>query len=462
MSETEVNPFYADLYPAGETLTSKQEVAPEKPIIMAGRGGAFKTTPSQQTEMLKAMGRGTAKGVLGGLGDVEYSASTTLPRALGFKVDDGTMPFGRSTIFPTSEEVGTVIEKIGLGKTPEKYQPIENISEFAAGFYGGKKTADVAEGVKETGIALSPKSAISRVFGSDKTVSEVGESISTKLYDRLTKLIDARRAEAKPIFQKYFDSAKPFEDQIRNDYTQAMGRFQTMFKDDLSKEEANIIADSVSRLSGEKGIGALEKERRRLFEVADGVYEGYGAIAKQRAGQMANFLQETIEKTLQRETGSNPARAAFDFYSEASKPINDFARATGGKVTVRAGEFLPDVPKIAEAKLPPAFFENARSVEDLKNLSGDPNFATEKAREYIASQFAESRLKTADQVDAFMAKNRDWLKGVPEVIKDLETLKSRLGRAEVTKTVGKVGALGGATLGGTLGGLSLYDIIRGR
>jgi hypothetical protein len=460
MAETEVNPFYADLYPAKETPTPKQEVAPEKPIIMAGRGGAFKTTPSEHAELLKAMGRGTARGVLGTPGTVEKFITRDVPSFFGYTTPD--YAFGRKTFLPTGEDVGAGMKSIGLGETPEKYKPIEQTTEFLSGLATPLPAAKVAKGAYETAAALSPKLAISRVLGSDKTVSEVGESISTKLYDRLTKLIDARRAEAKPIFQKYFDSAKPFEDQMRNDYTQAMSRFQTMFKNDLSKEEANIIADSVSRLSGEKGIGALEKERRRLFEIADGVYEGYGAIAKQRAGQMANFLQETIEKTLQRETGSNPARAAFDFYSEASKPINDFARATGGKVTARAGEFLPDVPKVSEAKLPPAFFESARSVEDLKTLSGDPNFVTEKAREYIASQFAESRLKTADQVDAFMAKNRDWLKGLPEVTKDLETLKSRLGRAEVTKTVGKVGALGGATLGGTLGGLSLYDIIRGR
>lgn len=460
MMAEEINPFYTHMY--GEEKPELEIKIEEdiKPRYLVGRGGAMKMSPEEYKQQSAAMGRGVAKGVLGGPGTMEKFITRDVPGFLGYETPK--YAFGRETFLPTGEEVGARMKAIGLGETPEKYKTTEQAAEVVSGVLTPFPEAKFAKGAYETAAALSPKTAIRRLFGEEKTVSDVGKSIFSKLNDRLQSLVEARRPEAKQMFQKYFDAAKPHADEIRNTFTQTFDRYKSMFANDLSQEQIKLINDSLSRLKGDKGIGALEKERRRLFEISDGVYEGYGAIAKGTARQMAESLQGTIEKVLQTQTGSNPARVAFDFYRDVSKPINEFASRTGAKIETMAKDFLPDVPKVDEAKLPSSFFESERSIEDLKRLSGDAKFADQAARDHIASEFAKKRTKTADDVDAYIAQNKDWLKQVPDVLKDLETLKNRLGRAQTTKFVGKLGAVGGASLGGALGGLSLYDMLRGK
>lgn len=463
MAENEVNPFYAHLYPKAEPKPEVQidkSTEDQKPRYLVGRGGAIKMTPEEYSGQLAAIGRGAVKGVVGGPGEFEKFVTRTVPGALGYQTPNYGL-FGRETMLPTTSEVEKGMETIGLGKTPEKYKPTEQATEIVSGFLGIGPEAKLAKGTFETAAAMSPKTAISRLFGAPKTASEVGEPIAEKLFTRLQDLIATRRPQANKAFQKYFDAAKPFEDEIRNTYTQTFERFKSMFGRDLSKEELNIINDSLARLKGDKGIGVLEKERRRLDEIADGVYEGYGSVAQTRARQLADSLRKTIEDTLVKNTGSNAAKEAFDTYAELSKPINDFQRATGKKVTTRAGEFLPDVPKAGAEDLGGAFFKSKRSVEDLKTLSGDPAFAEQMARNQISSEFAKGRIKTADQVDAYIASNMDWLKQVPKVLEDLETLRGRLGRAQSAKFIGKLGAGGAAFGGGALTAKTIYDIFRG-
>jgi hypothetical protein len=381
-------------------------------------------------------------GTLGFPGALEELGAYTIPRALGFKVEDQPSPTGGKTLFPTPEEVGKW--KMLQSEDGKRGQISEKVGEFAPLAIGAAGL--LKPGAKALGEAISglrPEAKATKVFGEAGTVSDVGKSISTKLLDRLENLVSGRRAEAKTAFNEYFKEARPVEQNIFNDYVQSLERYKGMFGKDLSADEIKLIDDSIGRLSAkdvEAGIGRLEKERRKLNDIAAGLEEeGYNAVRQQRAQSMADHLTKIIN------TYAPSSKNAFQIYKEASGPINQFAKNVGAKVTTKAGEFLPDVPKTDVANLPSSFFKSEQSIKDLKQLSNDPAFATQAARDHVASELQSKGVKTAANVDSYIRSNRDWLKEVPDVLADLEKYKKSISGGEVIKKTGKaIPYIGGA------------------
>ena len=88
--------------------------------------------------------RGALRGFAGGLGELEKFGAYELPQMLGFK---GQKPpaEGRATLFPTKEEVGRGMEKIGI---PQPARPTtgEKAGEFVGEFLstGAKPVVDIA------------------------------------------------------------------------------------------------------------------------------------------------------------------------------------------------------------------------------------------------------------------------------------------------------------------------------
>lgn len=380
------------------------------------------------------MVRGLAMGTIGFPGALEELGTYTIPRALGFKVPDQPSPTGGKTLFPTPEEVSKY--KFLQSEDGKRGQIAETIGKFAPVAIGG--VGLLKPGAKALGRAISglrPEATATKMFGESGTVSDVGKSISTKLLDRLENLVSGRRAEAKKAFDTYFKEARPVEQNIFNDYVQSLERYKGMFGKDLSADEMKLIDDSIGRLAGkegEAGIGRLEKERRKLNDISAGLdEEGYNAVRQQRAQSMADHLTKIINNQ------APSSKEAFKIYKEASGPINQFAKSVGAKVTTKAGEFLPDVPKTDVSALPSSFFKSEQSIKDLKELSGDPAFAIQAARDHVASELQSKGLKTAVKVDSYIRSNKDWLKEVPDVLADLEKYKKSLSGGETIKKVGK-------------------------
>ena len=76
--------------------------------------------------------RGVITGLAGGLGELEKFGAYTVPRALGMQKEPQQL-FGRETIFPTTEEVSTVLEKVGYKKPPADLGLYETAGEIGGG-----------------------------------------------------------------------------------------------------------------------------------------------------------------------------------------------------------------------------------------------------------------------------------------------------------------------------------------
>ena len=385
--------------------------------------------PTYDTPGMAAQ-RGFVRSVLGAPGEAEKFFGVDVPEFFGQGKQQMPKELGgRETFFPTTKD----LEKTWLLGDPKdsKYKDYGTAGELIPLAAGGAGL--VKKGIEKIGPAISglrPAKLAETLFGEAGTVSDVGKKISDTLMTKFKDLVGSRKQEAKTAFDKYFSDARPVEQKITNDYAQTLERYKQMFSKDISQDEVKLINDSLNRLKGgEVGIGRLEKERRKLNDIASGFdVEGYSSIQQAQAKRLTNLLRTNIEKDV-------PSAAnAFKVYEEASAPINQFARATGSKVTTRAGEYLPDVPKVDVANLPSSFFKSEQSIKDLKNLSGDPNFATQAAREHVASELYEKGFKKVEQVDSYIRTNRDWLKEVPDVLKDLEKYKSNLSTGETIKS----------------------------
>ena len=90
-------------------------------------------------EKAGATARGVTTGVLGGPGDIEYFATTTVPQIFGGTGETGTV-MGRKTIFPTSEELEKGIQSAEkfVGAKPGVRPELESWrggGEFVGGFF---------------------------------------------------------------------------------------------------------------------------------------------------------------------------------------------------------------------------------------------------------------------------------------------------------------------------------------
>lgn len=89
-----------------------------KPEMLQGRAGAVT--------------RGGITGLAGSLGELEKFGAYTVPRAFGFQREPQQL-FGRETLFPTTEEVSNVLERVGYKKPPSEFGIYETAGEIGGG-----------------------------------------------------------------------------------------------------------------------------------------------------------------------------------------------------------------------------------------------------------------------------------------------------------------------------------------
>jgi len=297
--------------------------------------------------------------------------------------------------------------------------------------------------------------------------SAVGEKIESNLNSRLKDLIESRQKFFEPAKNSYFEAGQKQGTQLLDDYKGFLQNEYAKAATSGSKDEialieklANRISDrKVAQLFGDaKGESAvvspqfevLEKERRFLNDIAEGLTpEGSEGIQATFARDMANNLEQIISNRIPKEF-----KTFKETYRSLSEPINEYARATGAKVTKKADEYLPDVSKVDPADLPAAFFKSRRGIQDLRALSGDETFVQQIAREHVATDLRNA--DTAEKIRDYISKpeNYDWLQEFPELKADLENIASKQKGKEIRRSIAKLTAGG---LAGALGLKALYS-----
>jgi len=295
--------------------------------------------------------------------------------------------------------------------------------------------------------------------------SAVGEKIESNLDSRLNDLIQSRQKFFEPAKNSYFEAGQKQGAQLLDDYKGFLQNEYAKAATSGSKDEialieklANRISDrKVAQLFGDaKGESAvvspqfevLEKERRFLNDIAEGLTpEGSEGIQATFARDMANNLEQIISNRIPKEF-----KNFKETYRSLSEPINEYARATGAKVTKKADKYLPDVSKIDPADLPAAFFKTRRGIQDLRTLSGDETFVQKIAREHVSTELRNA--DTAEKIRDYISKNYDWLQEFPELKGDLEKIATSQRGKEITRSIAKIG---GGGIAGALGLKALYS-----
>jgi len=315
--------------------------------------------------------------------------------------------------------------------------------------------AKILPEIQKSSFVLRPGKQLEKVMSPATSVSQVGEKLETKLGERLTDLVKTRRQEFDAVANNYIAAGEKVQDQIRNDYVNALGQYYAKnVGAKLTDDEISLMQRLLNRVSArpaalgekeagqiERGFGTIEKERRFLDDVAKGFVkpEGAEAIRSEFAKDMSNLLEGVIKNRIPEEF-----KAFNKTYSELSEPINRYNTALGQAVTKKAGEYLPEVSKIDPAKIPGKFFDSRRSINELRSLAGDETFVQNVAREHIATDLRN--LKESKQVRDYINKNYDWLQELPQIRQELESLAQATGRGELAK---KLAAWSAVALGAT-------------
>jgi hypothetical protein len=381
-----------------------------------------------------------AGGVLGGLGG--GVAGYLGMGKLGDKATAGTDK--ETAEHPTASLAGRAavdIPMAGAGLYQLGRSVVDNAPSIAR---AGGKVVDVAK------TALKPNRVISKIT-KPSTVSDVGESIEKKISGNLKSLLGKRSGKAQDLYKTYLDAGKKQEGDILADYKQSLQRYygEKAAGGDLSPDDAKALNEAFKRVAGVSkelgkndraaalGIGALEKERRFLNDIANGYdVKGAEAISERTARDISGLLKASIQKFVGKEFD-----AADTGYRELSEPINRFNTAMGKKVTAKADEFLPEMAKTDPAQIPTTFFKSRRSITELKALTGgDDKFVEQAARSHAVNQLANAQ--TSADIEKYISKNNDWLQEVPAVKKQLEAAAKEMKAAERTKFGGKMLGLG--------------------
>ena len=355
---------------------------------------------------------------------------------------------------------------IGFSKEQREVERKKNPTMSSLGTYV-PDIAAVVSGVERAGSHLITKygeklspSKIIESIGTPTSRSDVGEKVSKKITDKLTDFIKTRKPKAKQVFDSYLNEGAAKEGEILADYKNALSEYYAKHARDMSQAEAKFLKDSLERTKGinatidetlspiiaQPGIKAIETERRFLGKVLKGsVREGFEAIPTKRKQDVEALLESVIRKHVPKKFDE-----AKTLYTELSEPINKYGTALGEKVTKRAGEFLPDIPKTDVAKIPDAFFKSRNSINELKQLAGDDAFVNKVVSEHVANDLVGK--KTSVQIREYINQNYDWLQEFKQpqgILDKLQKAEQALKNTEKLKTAGKYSA-GGVIGAGTV------------
>src|SRR6185312_84653 len=185
---------------------------------------------------------------------------------------------------------------------------------------------------------------------------------------------------------------------IIKDYTAALEKLQSEGAADLSKEEKQLLKQTLAETRGPRSLEAIDKLRRKLNGMGSGQWEGASAVPQTFAKKLGDTLTEIMQK-------HNPAFGKYlENYTQLSEPMNLYMKTLLGRAVTRQGA---GIPATDIAALPGKFFHTRQSVETLRKLAGDDQFVDAAARIHAASQL---EAKTAGKPIAGAARQaRSWM-----------------------------------------------------
>lgn len=396
----------------------------------------------------EAFGRGLVEGTIGSLGTAEEAGRQLFGGKKPAGVSMEQMPewiqksplAGRKTVFPTEKEVSGALTAAGWQEPPKEYGGWRTAGSTLGTFVpvgpsavkGGVEVAKAGEKLLPGAMGRAEKTLAQ--VGEAKTADEVGKGMFDFLTTRLKGLSTERAKEAQDLIKVYEKAgAGEKERTVRNAYDYWLKDQLKNNRRNLSNQEVALMEDSIRQIAGDRSVLALEKELRRLKDVADmpKIVEGYDAIKSKQASELAKNLQRMLDRAIPE------GKAYRQAYSEASRPMDVFETVLGRKAT--AAETDP-------AKIPGLLFQSKHSLQRLKDLTQDDKLVSNFAKDHVATELAGLSPKEAK---SWLNKNRSWLEELPDVEQAARGYVDRISKVESTRAGAKKGLYTAAAIGAT-------------
>jgi len=378
----------ADWEDAPKKSSSGWEDAPSTP----------RTREPTTLEKAGAAARGVATGALGGPGDIEYFATTTVPQIFGGTGETGTV-MGRKTLFPTSEELEKGIQSAEkfVGAKPGVRPELESWrggGEFVGGiFTPGQIARNVLEKPIKAGAEL-----IGRARG--KPLTEATGKLEQQLgttAERTGKEIEAKTKA---------DVERLAAEQARRGVAQRALAGQMDEAAKVAKEESVTALNKIAKPTNDYDIGVrlrekvvgreaeLSKAAAKEAERLKGIYFGEGA-AKEQKGQFWSQSQTGQEFLKYLKSVTNPANSGAYTRSEIAA-ANDLIESLSG-VKVGGKVVRSEIGKIEKI------------IREVKEL---PSRATMTGADALKQQYmGKLAQKLEDSVYGYVDEAGDVVKG---------------------------------------------------
>ena len=444
-------------------------------------------------QVLGAIGRGTAEGVLGAPGGIESFATQTIPKLFG---GEGA----ESTILPTSSDIEQYVQKSeeklgmnsGLDPRLEPYRQGgalfgENVAPV--GFVGGlaakaikplKETAkgkglEEALGTVTTSIQDLAKQASSRINAKE---SEAVNELIKRSGQRRVNLTDAEKKLASEIQSTRETDAARFADLGQPSSTARLGdemqrrltgtefsrkaRASQTADSDVAKyyQQASQkdwgtspeFADVMMNLREMATSGKFNPDERKLavqmyqdlkttkdIEGVEKVFRKYNeaskGLPKEGYDSVMQIFSGNISDMLSKALNNfAPARKEFrGTYEEMMRTLDEYKTSFGSKGVAKE-KVVPDRTQMMPTDYPGYYFQNRDTVRVLlEQLAGDAAAVRKFANQHVVN---ELQGKNAKQATEWLNKNKEWVDDVPGLNNRVNRYVNNLNQSEA-----KVGTL---------------------
>ena len=258
--------------------------------------------PATGIEKAGAFARGVAAGTLGGPGDIEYFATTTVPKLFGGEGETGTF-MGSPTFFPRSEDVEKGFQQIegAVGAKPGVRPELEGYrtgGEFAGGFVTPTQIAKtaVAKPIAK-GVELFQRAKGVPFEKALSGLTTTAEDIARKTGEKITK----REAE---------EAGKVYTDAQRREINLRDAEKRLTQDAQLAKDESKTALNQIGKPLNEYEVGSRLREKLVV-------------PTKENLDKMTADVAETLKKQYFAE--GKASEAAGKFWSQ-SQTGNEFLK----------------------------------------------------------------------------------------------------------------------------------------
>ncbi len=194
--------------------------------------------------------------------------------------------------------------------------------------------------------------------------------------------------------------------------------------DDLTNPELDVFGQAKPLK-----FQALDDVRRKLGDAFRGKpAEGYDAIGETAAKDLYGKVSNIQEKY-----AGAPQRKLLDDYAQRTEGLEIFSSKYGKKSTA-LDQYREDTFANDPSSLPAAYFKTRKSVQALKELTGNPAMVNHAALEHANRELAG---KDAAAVRKWMGENSEWLAETGFTRKLIDNYASGLESAERSMTGAK-------------------------